>query len=183
MNPRIPHQPCTPAISIIVKVKHPLSAMFNPLHKTTNQELFIKHLYNPHIPKERNGERHHFYINYHLKSEVSIMLHCQLCSTRYTASQIKNCPKSTSAIKVATMINTDDLHYKRKPSHDTAKLMLFTVSKDEWDTKEDTSKSMKNALYVLWYAKRHLRGQSNIEQQKKIKPVALAVSISQSVSD
>jgi len=24
---------------------------------------------------------------------------------------------------------------------------LFMVSKDEWDTKEDTGKSMKNALY------------------------------------
>ena len=34
----------------------------------------------------------------------------------------------------------------------------FTVSKDEWDTKEDTGKSMKNVLYVLRYAKRHLSG-------------------------
>ena len=34
---------------------------------------------------------------------------------------------------------------------------------DEWDTKEDTGKSMKNALYVLWYAKRHPSGQSNVE--------------------
>ena len=34
----------------------------------------------------------------------------------------------------------------------------FAVSKDEWDTKEDTGKSMKNALYVLRYAKRHLSG-------------------------
>ena len=42
------------------------------------------------------------YINYHLKNEVSITLHCLLCSTRYTAVQIKNCSKSTSAIKIAT---------------------------------------------------------------------------------
>jgi len=33
-----------------------------------------------------------------------------------------------------------------------------TVSKDEWDTKEDAGKSMKNALYVLRFAKRHLSG-------------------------
>ena len=39
-----------------------------------------------------------------------------------------------------------------------AKLKLFTVSKDEWDTKEDTGKSMENALYILWYAKSHLSG-------------------------
>ena len=34
---------------------------------------------------------------------ISIMLRCQLCSTRYTAVQIKNCSKSTSTIKVATI--------------------------------------------------------------------------------
>ena len=34
----------------------------------------------------------------------------------------------------------------------------FAVSKDVWDTKEDTGKSMKSALYILWYAKRHLSG-------------------------
>ena len=27
----------------------------------------------------------------------------------------------------------------------------FAVSKDEWDTKEDNGKSMRNALYALWY--------------------------------
>jgi len=36
--------------------------------------------------------------------------------------------------------------------------MLFTVSKDEWNTKEDTGKSLKNALHVLRCAKRHLSG-------------------------
>ena len=29
---------------------------------------------------------------------------CQLCSTRYTVVRIKNCSKSTSEIKVATMM-------------------------------------------------------------------------------
>jgi len=47
---------------------------------------------------------------------------------------------------------------QRKPSHATTKSMLFTVSKDEWNTKEDTGKSMKNVLHKLWYAKRHLSG-------------------------
>ena len=50
-------------------------------------------------------------INYRLKSEVSIMLRCQLCSTHYTALRIKNCSKSTSAIKVATMKNMGDFRY------------------------------------------------------------------------
>ena len=58
----------------------------------------------------------------------------------------------------------DDFRFEEKPSHATANSTLFAVSKDEWDTKEDTGKSMKNTLYVLWYAKRHLLGQSNVEQ-------------------
>ena len=72
--------------------------------------------------------------------------------------------KSTSAIKIAMMKNMDDFRFERKPSHARAKLTPFPVSKDEWDTKEDTGKSMKNALYVLWHAKRHLSGRSVVEQ-------------------
>ena len=96
--------------------------------------------------------------NYHLKSEVSI----HFVVSHYTALQIKNYLKSISAIKVATMKNTDNFHHnfhhEGKPSHTTAKSTPFTVSKDEWDTKEGAGKSMKNALYVLRYAKMHLLG-------------------------
>ena len=80
------------------------------------------------------------------------------CSTLYTAVRIKNHSKSTSANKIATVNNMDDFHYEGIPSHATTKLTLFAVSKDELDTKEDTGKSMKNALYVLQYAKRHFSG-------------------------
>ena len=159
--------------------------MFNPLHSISNQELFEKHLYNPRIPKERNSATHPTYINYHLKSEVSIMLHCWLCSTRYTAVRIKNCLKSTSAIKIATMKNTDDFHNEGKLSLATAKSTPFAISKDEWDTKEDTGKYTKNALYVLRYA---CRAKATLNTEK-IKPIALAVielrlseGISQSVT-
>ena len=31
----------------------------------------------------------------------------------------------------------------------------FNISKDKWNTKEDTGKSMKNVLPTLWYAKRY----------------------------
>ena len=54
------------------------------------------------------------------------------------------------------MKSMDDFHCERKPSHATAKSIPFTVSKDEWDTKEDTGKYIKNALYVLRYAKSHV---------------------------
>ena len=68
----------------------------------------------------------------------------------------------------------DNFHYERKPSCATTKSTLFAVSKDEWNTKEDTGKSMKNALYVLRYAKRHLSGWAT-SNSEKIKPTALAV--------
>ena len=176
MNPCIPHlkwhhvpqlyQLLSEKLSIHCAL---LSAMFDLLHSISDQELFKKHLCNSYIPKERNGAACPSYINYCLKSEVSITLTkicCQLCSTCYTAVRIKNCLKSTSAIRIATMKNTGDFRYEGKPSCATAKLILFAVSKDEWDTKEDTEKekSMKNALYILRYAKRHLSGQSNVEQ-------------------
>jgi len=64
-------------------------------------------------------------INYHLKSEVSITLHCQLCLTGYTAVKICNYSKSTSVIKVATMKISV---MQRKPSCGTTKSILFAVS-------------------------------------------------------
>ena len=136
-----------------------LSAMFNPLHSISNQELFEKHLYNPRTLKERNGAARPNYINYRLKSEVSILLRCRLCSTHYTAVRIKNCFKSTSAIRIATMKNTDDFCYEGKPSRPAAKLTPFAVRKNEWD-----SNSLKNVLYVLQYAKRHLSDRSDVGQ-------------------
>ena len=142
MNPCIPHlkwchspqqyhlKSHTPTISSEKESIHyaSLSAMLNPLHSSTNQELFEKNLCNPRILKERVSTMCLSYINYCLKSEVSITLRYWLCSTHYTAVRIKNCLKNTSAIKVANMKNTDDFHYKEKPSRATTKL---TVSKDE----------------------------------------------------
>ena len=96
-----------------------------------------------------------------LKSEVSITLRCWLCSTRFTAVWIKNCLKSTSANKLATMKNTDDFCYEGKPSRATT-----FCQKREWDTKEDTGKSMKNTLHILRYAKRHLSSWSDVQQWK-----------------
>ena len=69
-----------------------------------------------------------------------------------------------SAIKIATITNMDDFRYEGKPSRAIAKSTLFAVSKDEWDTKEDTGKSMKKELHVLRYAKRHLSGRTDVEQ-------------------
>jgi len=40
----------------------------------------------------------------------------------------------------------------------TTKSTLFVVNKVEWDTKEGTGKSMKNALHAQQCGKRHLSG-------------------------
>ena len=68
------------------------------------------------------------------------------------------------------MKNTDDSFYmisviQRKPSHATTKL---TVSKDEWNTKENTSKSLKACIECTSRAEVMLNGE-------KIKLVALAI--------
>jgi len=39
------------------------------------------------------------------------------------------------------------------------------MSKDGWDTKEGTGKSMKNALHVQQYGKRYLSAMSNSEKK------------------
>ena len=84
--------------------------------------------------------------------------------------------------------NMDDFYYERKPWHATTKSTLFSVSKDwdkgEWNTNEDTVKSMKNALNILWFAKRHLEVTLNSKKTKKtiilaIVELYLCVDISQ----
>jgi len=89
------------------------------------------------------------------------------------------------------MKTTDDLLrtisvMQRKPLCATTKLTLFTISKDEWNTKED---SLKNALDVLQYAKRHISQAEAMSNSEKIKLVVLAIidlclseGISQAVS-
>ena len=72
-----------------------------------------------HAYKRRNGVARPSYINYHLKSEVFIMLRCWLCSICCTAVRIKNC--STSAIeitlsKIRTISVTKGSHHVLPPN-------------------------------------------------------------------
>ena len=91
-----------------------------------------------------------------MKNEVSITLCCVQPVIQHYKSRTVRIALLQS--KVATMKNKDDFCYEGKPSHATTKSIPFAVSKGEWDTKEDTGKSMKNALYILRYAKRHVSG-------------------------
>ena len=107
------------------------------------------------VSKERNGTACPSYINYRLKYPLRFVFSYVQSVTQL---QIKNCSKITSAINITTMKNTGDFRYEGKPSRATAKSTLSAVSKDEWDTKEDTGKSMKNVLYILRYTKRNMSG-------------------------
>jgi len=94
--------------------------------------------------------------------------------TYYIAVQINNCLKSTTAIKVAIMKNMDDLHYAKEAITCNNQInAFFTVSKDEWNTKEDTGKSLKNALDVR--VLRYATWAEATLNSEKIKLVALAI--------
>jgi len=67
-----------------------------------------------------------------------------------------NCLKTASAIKVATMKILQTISVTNK-SH-TTKSILFAVRNNEWDAKEGTGKSTKNALHAQQYGKRYLLG-------------------------
>ena len=76
---------------------------------------------------------------------------------------MKNTTRGTFAIQ--SQQKTQTIPHKRREAirWHYCESTPCAVSKDKWDTKEDTDKSLKHALYVLWYAKRHLSAKSNVE--------------------
>ena len=126
--------------------------MFNPLHSKMNQQLYESTsvmkvatmniqmvLY---IPVKGTVP-----INNHLRSEVSIILHCQLC---YTVVQIKNLFKKHLCHHYEK--------YGRFPLHKRSHHMVPPNHHFSLLAKEDTGKPMKNVSYILQYVKRHLSG-------------------------
>ena len=94
--------------------------------------------------------------------------------------------KSTSAIKIATMKNTDNFHYEGKPSRAKAKLTLFVVNKR---TQRGTLVSPSRMHCIYCCMPKGTSQAKAMSNGKKIKPLALAVielhlseGISQSVS-
>jgi len=45
-------------------------------------------------------------------------------------------------------------------------LLVVHVNEDEWDTKEGRGKSMKNALHVQRYGKKHFSGEATLNIEK-----------------
>ena len=143
-----------------------LFAMFTPLHSSTNQELFEKHVRDQSSHCEKYDSAAHAPVivwnwSIHCPS-LSAMFDLLHSSTNQEVFEKHLCIKSSHYEKYGRFLVT-----QRKPSaRATTKLTLFTVSKDEWNTKEDTGKPLKNALHVQRYAKRHLSGWSDVEQWK-----------------
>jgi len=112
--------------------------MFTPLHSIMNQELFEKYVCNQSSHYEKyNGTAHpsyHLKLKHPLPFSITIfdLLHS---STSQELFEKHLCNKSSHCEKYGRFLGT-----QRKPSHATTKLMLLTVSKDEWNTKEDTDK-------------------------------------------
>ena len=124
------------------------------LSNSANQELFKKYICNQssHYENTDSATRP----SYHLKLKYSLPFSV---SYVYIAVRIKNGLKSTC---IATMKNTDDFCYTKEAIMCNHQITLFTISKNEWNTKEVP----ENAFHVLWYAKRHLSGRSTVEQGK-----------------
>jgi len=96
---------------------------------------------------------------------LSVMFHSLHSSTNQKLFEKHLCNKSTHYEKYGQFFVT-----QRKPSHakklrTTIKSTLFIISKDEWNTKEDTGKSLKNTLYILSVPK-YLSGWSDAKQWK-----------------
>jgi len=83
-------------------------------------------------------------------------LHYQLCSTPLCSSTIQQLFKKNFYNQNS---HCENYGWFNGSHHvPTTKSTLFVVNKDEWYTKEGHAKSMKNALHVQWYGKRHLSG-------------------------
>ena len=69
------------------------------------------------------------------------------------------------------MKNTNNFHYERKPSRTTTKLTLFTIGKDEWDTKQDTG----NSIVCIAICQKVPLKPKRRRVVKKVKSLALAI--------
>ena len=114
--------------------------MFNLLHSITNQELFEKHLCNPRIPKEIVPHAPVISINV-LKVKYPLYFIVSLFNPLHSSMNQELFEKHLCN-KIATMkklmISVSKGSHYVLPSN-----RHFTVSNDEWDTKENTGKSME----------------------------------------
>ena len=133
--------------------------MFIVLCSISNQELLEKHLCNPMYTERKKWYRTPQL--YH-RQKVKYLLH-------FVVGYVHSNTNQELFKKHLWYHNSHYEKYgrfllRREPITCYRQVDTFIVSKDEWDTKEDTGKSMKNALYVLRYVKRHLSDRSDVKQ-------------------
>ena len=152
-----------------LKVYASLTVVFNPLHRSTIKNC----LKSTTVTKVATvkiwlcAAHANKWCHAHQLPSEKWSIHCTLLLASTNQELFE---KRWSTWKIWTISVT-----QRKPSCATTKSIPFAVSKDEWNTKEDSGKFKKNALYVLRYAKRHqAEAMSNSEN---IKPIALAVIV------
>jgi len=160
INPRIPHQWfCTP--QLYLRVKYPLQLFICCVHPIT-QQYKSKTFRCTSVIKVSAVKN-------------TIMLRAPIIVWNWSI----NCPSPPAMFNSLHSNTNQELFEKRlcnqgshhekyrqsqrKPSLATTKSTFFTVSKDEWNTKEDTGKSLKNTLHVLRYA---LSGWGDVKQWK-----------------
>jgi len=105
-------------------------------------------LANPCILHRNNGTACATYILIICKEDASLPAMFNLLYSSTNQQLFKR----ISAIKVTTMKITDSFCYEWKLSCAYHKINTF---RGEWDTKEGTGKSMKNALHVQRYSTRY----------------------------
>jgi len=117
-------------------------------------------LVNPFILHQNNRTMHptHVFIVWKEDASFTAMFNSLCSSTNQQLFKNNFCNQSSHYENYGWFIGSHHVP--------TTKLTLFVVHKDEWYTKESRAKSMKNALYIQRYGKRHLLGWSNVEQQK-----------------
>ena len=175
VNPRILHQKVakvsrTPVISIIVwkwSIHYTsLSAMLKPLHSkqikncTKNTSSHYKKYEYSRVPQLQVP--HPLIIIWKVKYPLHFFVNSLHANMNQDLVEKYLCDQGNHYEKYGLF----PLCMQRKPSYATTciKSAHFDVSKDKWNTKEDTT---KYALCILRYAKMYISGWSDIEQWKK----------------
>jgi len=173
MNPCIPHHKVVMVLHLnCLRVRY-FSAMFTLSHSSTNQELFKKYVCNQssHYEKIRLCRVPQLLS----ETEVSIALICLLCSTCYIVIQIKDCLKSTSETKVATMKNMDNFHCTKE---------AIGMQTSNWCFSQSAKMNgiQRRTLVSSWRMHRMYcgmpKGTSRVKatlNSEKIKPIALSI--------
>ena len=125
-----------------LKVKYPLHFFVSHAQPSMNQELLD--VIKVATMKTMNGAVWSSYIIYCLKMKYPLCFIVSYCMFNLLV-QIKHCSKSNSVIKVAALKNMDDFHYAQEDIT-AINWTPFTISKNEWNTKENTDKSTVSQL-------------------------------------